>query len=253
MPRGPLRTKIPASGTLSPMSPTPSLANGASTTPRSGLVTADGAHFYVANNGNGTIGQYSRNADGSLTALAPATVACNYGPFRLVESPDAKHIYCTSAGGDVVRCFSRNSGTGQLSLVGSYATGYNPCGVAISSDGAYVYVANKAVGGTPSVSQFSRNSTTGALTALSPATITFGVTDSEPIEIQMYGTSVYVGCFIGSLFYAFDQNSSTGLLSAAATPSYTAGNKPAWIAISPDGTSLYAPTSITQVTLTIEY
>lgn len=227
------------SGSLAFMSPVAVVATGAGTTPRFGLCTADGLHFYCAYNGNGTIGQFSRNADGSLTALSPATVACNYGPFCLVESPDGKHIYATSAGGDVVRCFSRNAGTGLLTLVGSYATGSNPCGVVISSDGAYVYVANKVVGGTPSVSQFSRNSTTGALTALSPATITFGVTDSEPIGIAMYGTSVYVGCFIGSTFYAFDQNSSTGLLSAAATPSYTAGNKPAWIGISPDGTSLY--------------
>lgn len=228
------------SGSIALMSPTPVVATGASTVPRFGLCTADGVHFYSANNGNGTLGQFSRNADGSLTALSPATVGCNYGPYKLIESPDAKHIYATSAGGNVVRCFSRNAGTGQLTLVGSYATGSNPVGLAISSDGAYVYVANKAVGATSSVSMYSRNSTTGVLTALSPASISFGPTDAEAIDLVMYGTSVYVGCFVGSLIYAFDQNSSTGQLTAAATPSYTCGSKPAWIGIAPDGTSLYA-------------
>lgn len=226
------------SGSLSLMTP-PLVTTGAGTTPRFGLCTADGVHVYVANNGNGTIGQYSRNADGSLTALAPATVACNYGPYKLIESPDAKHIYCTAAGGDVIRAYSRNAGTGQLTLIGSYATGSNPVGCVISSDGAYVYVANKAVGATSSVRMYSRNSTTGVLTALAPASISFGPTDAQAIDIAMYGTSVYVGCFIGSLIYAFDQDSGTGQLTAAATASYTCGSKPAWLGIAPDGTSLY--------------
>lgn len=230
--------KLPASGTLSVMAP-PSLATGANTLPSRALCTADGKNVYVGLQTTGYIAQYSRNADGSLAALSPATVQCLYAPYGMVESPDGKQVYCNAGGGDAVRRFTRDTSTGLLTLATSIATGVTPTGICMSADGAYVYVACKNPSGLPSISMYSRNSTTGALTALGTPSITFGVSGSQAMGIVMYGTSVYVGCFTGTTFYAFDQNPTTGQLTAAATASYTAGSQPAWLCIAPDGTSLY--------------
>lgn len=181
----------------------------------------------------------ARASDGSLTNLATATITAPYAPRQIVCSADGKHVYVTRAAGDKVRAFSRNETTGQLTLIGDYAGVTYPIGIVMSPDNAYVYVANKIPNNIPFVSMYSRNATTGVLTLLSPGSISFGPSDAQAIGIAMYGTSLYVGCFNNSTFYAFTQNPSTGLLSAHSTPSYVAGSKPAWIGISPDGNNVY--------------
>jgi len=227
------------SGTLALLSPSPTLATGTNTFPCCGVVSPDGLHLYAGLDTAGNVQQMARASDGSLTNLSTATIAAPTNPRQITISPDGKHVYATRAGGDKVRAFSRNSSTGLLTLIADYVGVTYPIGVIVSPDGAYVYAVNKAPGAVPSISMYSRNSSTGVLTALSPATISFGVSDAQGIGIAMYGTSVYVGCFNNSTFYAFTQDSGTGLLSAHSTPSYTAGSKPAWIGIAPDGTSVY--------------
>lgn len=231
--------RLAGTGTLALMSPVQRLATGAGTNPYGGCVSPDGNHLYVALYASGQIGMYSRDASGALTAFSPFTVNAAYNPACVVCSPDGKHVYATSAGGDAVRIYSRNASTGLLTLLTPVNTGVTPIGIAITQDGAYVYVTNKQVNGQGSISQYSRNLTTGALTPLAPATVAVGVSNSQPLGIIMYGTSVYVGCFVGALFYAFTQDPATGQLTSATIPSYTAGDKPAWLAVSPDGKHLY--------------
>lgn len=235
--------RVAQSGTIAAMSPNPRVMTGAGTNPYVPYITKDGKHAYVSQFGNGTIAMFSRDSTGALTALSPtATVNCAYGPYVIAEWTDANgsFIYATSGGGDVVRLFSRNTTTGVLALVASYSTAVTPIGIAISSDGKFVYVACKNPGGLSAVSQFSRNLTNGQLAPLTPASVTFGPSDAEAHGIVMVGTNIYVGTFVGSLIYAFTQNATTGLLNAATTASYTAGSEPAWLAASPDGKHLYA-------------
>ncbi len=228
------------SGSLALMSPAATVATGTGTNPAHGWCSLDGKHVYVAYQNSGELGQFARNSDGSLTPLSTPKVACAFAPYRFCESADGLHLYVTTGGSDKIRRMSRDTSTGLLTLANSFVTGTTPTGICISPDGAYVYCANKTMGGIPTISMFSRNATTGDLTALSPATISFGTSGCQPLEILIVGTNVYVGCFSGTLFYAFDQNPTTGQLTAAATPSYTAGSQPAWLGVSPDGTSLYA-------------
>ena len=118
-------------------------------------------------------------------------------------------------------------------------TGANPSyGVAVSPDGTSVYIANDAVS-SGEISMYSRNTTTGALTALATPTIAAG---SYPqfIAISPDGTSVYTANNNDGTISMYSRNTTTGALTALATPTIAEGSAPYGIAISPDGTSVYA-------------
>jgi DNA-binding beta-propeller fold protein YncE len=48
--------------------------------PLSVTVDRSGKYVYVANNGDNTVSQYTIGADGTLTAMSPATVAAGTNP-----------------------------------------------------------------------------------------------------------------------------------------------------------------------------
>ncbi len=176
----------------------------------------------------------SSEAGGSPTAQthldSPTTLAVS-----LAISPDGNHVYVTSSSDDAVTAFSRNSGTGALTLVEvhedneSPETGGSPTaqthldgarGVAISPDGNHVYVA----GDDDAVTVFSRNSGTGALTLVevhedneslemggSPTAQTH-LDGPRDIAISPDGNHLYVVSLSDDAVTVFSRNSGTGAL-----------------------------------------
>jgi DNA-binding beta-propeller fold protein YncE len=202
------------------------------------------------------------------------------GPFLgsrgIVISPDGKNAYVASSGSDAIAIFSRNRKTGVLtqpegqagcvsadsSLGCAPAVGLEgPASVAVSPDGATVYSASVD---SDSLTAFSRDSRTGALTQLpgsggcvSELSIAGcgagrGLDGADTVAVSPDGKNVYAGAFQGSAIAVFDRDGSgaltqppdePGCLTAAATPgcATAAGIKAVEsLTVSPDGSRVFA-------------
>ncbi len=235
--------RTPNSGTLA-MASTPVL-NLVSEGPACLAISPDGKHLYVGSGTNGRLHCYDIDqGSGLCTPFTVPYIACNYGPAQIIFNAAGTFVYVTCAGGDVVRCFTRNTTTGVLTNMApwSYATVGQCMGLVMSANEDFLYVAGKNYGGVGQVSCFARNTSTGALTALSTRDVPTGVSGSQPIGITRFDNHIYVGCFSGALIYCYEQNVSTGVLTAMTgqTSFNCGGTQPAWLAFPTDGKFLYS-------------
>jgi DNA-binding beta-propeller fold protein YncE len=192
---------------------------------------------------------------GGLTALSHATVATpgsepegnGSEPVSLVVSPDGRSAYAGFERGNVIAQYRRDPTTGELKALSTatVTAGTEPRTIAISPDGTSVYAANfNGVGsGLGSISQFSRNPETGALTAVGSPVPTGGGGFPHGIAVSPDGTSVYVANFNGNgtggngSITELVRDPESGALTAAAT--IPTGPFPNGIAISADAKSVY--------------
>ncbi len=246
---------------------TPTIATGS--TPEGLFISLDGTSVYVANNSGATVSMYSRNmSTGALTALATPTIAAGTTPVNIVVSPDGASVYVAHYGSSNIYMYSRGAyggalgfeagtnestivmGTGasasvslardpnvSITALSSNGVGSNPLSVTISADGTSVYAANYD---SDTVSMFSRDTSTGALTALGTRDIATGV-QPYAIAISPDGTSAYVAnsSSTASSVSLYSRNTGTGALTALATSTVAAQASPRGIAISPNSASVY--------------
>ena len=149
------------------------------------------------------------------------------GPTALALSPDGSHAYVTSEALDAVLLFGRNAGTGRLTPVEAYDSaraGFEQVlldgaiDVAVSPDGAHVYVA-------------SRNDGAIAVLGRNPANGRLGFVQNQ----------------IDGVLGAPDANGPTNGLAGVngqndpddSGPAVVAMSRPAGLALSPDGAQLY--------------
>jgi len=223
-------------GTLTPLSPATVAAGDR---PNSIVVSPDGLHAYATNYGAG-ISQYSRNpSTGALTPLSPPTVVTGSIPMGVVISADGGYVYTANYSGDSVSIFSRNATTGQLASLGAAVAGDGPSGLSIAQDGTSIYVTHSIGSANNTVYQLARNTSTGMLSAMVPATIGTG-TNPQSSAVSPDGTSVYVGNSSATTLNMFTRNTTTGLLTAMVPATVVASTNVYGVAVSPDGASAYA-------------
>lgn len=228
--------------------------------PQDVCISPDEAHVYVATYSGAKIYQYSRDSTtGNLTPLTPAYVSTtNYAGssaflVSITTSPDGLSIYAGDYQGKLCH-FRRDPSTGLL----TNALPANPgwyvipqqrrlIDMLVSPDGQNLYVATRQGTDftTQYIYQYSRNTTTGALTALSPARVTTGK-DGGGLSISADGNFVYGGgeyqaspraCGV----YQYSRDSVTGVLTPLSPAYVHAGSYIMEMsAISPDGNFLYA-------------
>jgi 6-phosphogluconolactonase (cycloisomerase 2 family) len=204
-------------------------------------VSPDGAHVYVLSLGDDAVAVFSRNAGtGALTFVEAefddiGGVTNMEDPYSVVVSPDGAHVYVASSQEDAVLVFSRNAGTGALTLASMVVDGIGgvdglnaPTIVAVSSDGAHVYV-----GGFEGLTVFSRNAGTGALTFIA---VTFYEDSVQSLAFTADGAQLYAGYTTGVV--AFDRSAVTGLLSYVDNEARTVGGS-SDLAVSADGAYVY--------------
>jgi 6-phosphogluconolactonase (cycloisomerase 2 family) len=129
-------------------------------------------------------------------------------------SPDGNFIYTGSALLNKIYVASINSSTGQLTLQSTTTTPTStvPKSSVITSDGKFLYAVSSESTGTNGVLQFSRNTSTGALTPLSPAglnTLPLG----QPGSISPNGRFLYIGTPTGISIFIIDPFAGTLTLS----------------------------------------
>jgi DNA-binding beta-propeller fold protein YncE len=138
---------------------------------------------YVANNGDGTVSQYTIDANGTLTAMNPATVNAGVNPRSVAVDPSGKYVYVANNGDGTVSQYTIGAnGTLTAMNPATVNAGTGPISVAVDPSGKYVYVANNGDG---TVSQYTIGAN-GTLTAMSPATVAAGV---SPASVSTTGAS----------------------------------------------------------------
>lgn len=209
------------------------------------------------------------------------------GPFlgsrAIALSPEGRNVYVASSRGNAIAVFARDARTGRLTQSpgssGCVASGgaegcaravglHRPNSVAVSGDGRTVYATSLE---SDAVTVFRRNAATGALTqrgcisgaATSGCTPGRALDGPDVVVVSPDGRNVYVGSFIGNAVATFTRDRSTGALKQ---PSGTAGcianvptsgcatglalAAPEGLAVSTDGTSVYAATAVSNAVVT---
>lgn len=256
--------------------------------PNSVAVSPDGRNVYATSRGSNSITVFHRNqASGALSQL-PASAGCIsglpvpvcaagralLGPDVIVISPNGSNVYVGSFFGNAVAVFDRDRASGALTQPGDssgcIAEATSGCavgialgapeGMAISGDGASVYVASAL---SNAVVTLARDRATGTLTQ---ATDGGGCVVNSPLTgcvtgVQLSGANavafnpggdVYVTSLFSNSVTSFTRSSTGGLtqkkgtfgclvwLRAVGCSFGRALRAPEGLAVSPDGANVYA-------------
>ena len=192
-----------------------------------------------------------------LMAVTLSTVSCgSHGLFAFASnstSPTAtkttnvgKFAFVTNFNDAKVSTLSRNTTTGALKRVGTIIAGAKkgPHGLVVAPSNAFLYVANVA---DDNIYQFAVSLISGALTPLSPASISNGA-GSSPEELAMSADGAFLWA-TGSgnaTVTAYTVNTSTGQLTANGSALTLGGfNTPFGIALHPSLSILYMSDEVT--------
>lgn len=165
----------------------------------------------------------------AIEIAAPTPLAVGTEPSKLAVSADGKNVYVVNKGSNTVSQFARSLTTGRLTALGTptVATGASPYDIQIYSAAGKspsVYVSNM---GANTISKYSRNESTGALTVLGAA-IAAG---EEPMGMCIASVNeakkgaLYVACKKSNEVRGFERAES-GELTAAAAKSTGAATGP---------------------------
>lgn len=229
---------IDASGTLLPLS-VATVATGHS--PESVTVDPTRKYVYVTNLSDDTVSQYVIQSDGSLAPNTPAVVAVGRGPWALAASATGGWVYVVNSVDDTISEFSINSsGALVATSVAPVSTGVEPWHLTLSPDGKYAYVAdhgNAAPGGM-TIHQYAVDPTTGALTALNPATVPTAFPYPGGIAVDPTSAYVYLSNINGRTVSEFAIGTD-GALTDLNPASVAAGTEPVYLAFDPTGKYAY--------------
>src|SRR5262245_14433099 len=192
------------------------------------------------------------------TALAPAAhpagvtfVEAFRDGLRLADaiavtvSPDGAHVYAIAVSGDTLVAFARDGAAGALTRIDVEIDGVDgvegldgPFAMAMSPDGAHVYVAST---GDNAVAVFARDPGSGTLEFVEAVQ----VLDPEGITVSPEGAHVYVASFSSGTITVYARDPATGALELndfvtdgiAGVDGLDGG---AGLAVSRDGRQLYA-------------
>jgi DNA-binding beta-propeller fold protein YncE len=258
--------------------------------PNSVAVSPDGKSVYATSLAGNAVDSFRRDpATGALSQAIEgsgcvadiATTGCTtgralLGPDVVTVSPDNRNVYVGSFKGNSIAVFARDSATGTLTQpagtsgcivsapIAGCATGValgSPEGMAISPDGANVYVAAAL---SSALDVFNRNSSTGALvqgagaagclvaSPLSGCAIGVQLGGADAVAVSPDGGSVYVTSVLSNSLTTFARAPMTGQLtqltgtSACAVYLVAVGcslarafSAPEGLTVSPDGANVY--------------
>jgi 6-phosphogluconolactonase len=220
-------------------------------------------YVYITNNGEGTVSEFDRQADGGLDFLRTAKTGAVNGPNGIAIDPSSRFLYIANSGDGRIYQFTIDRNTGALAGIGAGwvddGSGGRPQQIAIRPQGDFLYVTNAGVhdhgtssdgtgiddmgiDGTDSdgsIAEYAINSATGVLKALG---IFRGNGLRHPLGIAFApsGKFMYVSDAGAGTLVTFTVGLDGKLELLASTPSL--GNKPGnpgLVTINPSGNFLY--------------
>lgn len=143
-------------GSLTPISGAATVGTGSG--PNAIVIDPSGKYLYVANFGDNNIGQYTINADGTLSPLtnvgAPAgLVSSGLQPDGIAIDPTGHYVYTANKGDGTVSQFTVGNDGGLVPMTTAhvFTNGNGPSAVMVDPTGQYVYVPNR---GDTTITQF---------------------------------------------------------------------------------------------------
>jgi 6-phosphogluconolactonase (cycloisomerase 2 family) len=233
--------KINADGSLSEVTAagSPFTVGSASSNPTMVVVHPSGKFLYVTASGDNKVYGFSVNAStGALTALAGAGSSLPTGNFPngLAMDPGGSFVIAANLGDNTLNYFAVNSASGLLTAGGTTEGRAVPQFVNIASGVAAptiavatVEAANTGNGvGTGSVSSYTTDPTTGALTAAasSPKTTLDG---NNQAAVSTSGKFFYTASSSGKMLQGFSLDGSAGLTALPNLPTALAPAVPGGI------------------------
>lgn len=202
-------------------------------------------YVYVTNNGDGTVSEFTRMADGSLIFLRAVRAGAVDGPTGIAVSPSNRFVYVANEGDNRLYQFRIRRQDGSLIPIGggSASTGSasRPQHIAILPDGRFAYVTNaggnKGVVG--SIAEYTIDQSSGTLMPLgilhdSAIKRPFGIVAGKE------GKFVYVSDRAAGAILSLAVESTGRLKLVSSTPSLgTKAGHPELLAVDPAGDFLY--------------
>ncbi len=182
-----------------------------------------------------------RRAAGFRPVLAAGLALTALGLFSGCSSffsggAGATHLAYIAGGANSLSAYRINDKTGVASLlVGSpYVAGNSPASVLVNPAGQFLYVSNQLDG---TISLYTINSNSGALTEVLPRTSAAGMISPGPMTMDSGGSLLFVGDQVGNAVFAFKIGAGGALTLSS---SVSVGASPAGLVLSAAG-FLYAP------------
>lgn len=229
---------IDASGMLSPLSPATVAAGNL---PQSLTIDPSQKYVYVTNLTDDTVSQFVIGSDGALTPNTPATVATGRGPWALAVSPLGAWAYVVNSTDSTISQFSVSaSGALVATAIAPVATGATPWNITLSPDGKYAYVSNHGIAapGGQTLSQYSIDASTGALSPLTPATIATAFPYPGGVTVDPTSAYAYVSNINGDTVSEYGIGAD-GTLTSLNPSSVPAGTEKVFLAFDPTGKFAY--------------
>jgi 6-phosphogluconolactonase (cycloisomerase 2 family) len=230
----PSSAQLTSAGTATQTGP-----NSPGTPPTTFMMAIHANGFLYAADGrtNGTIGIFSQNqTTGTLAQFTNPNQYVSTSTQIWFTALVGNHLYVTDYNSNLIRQYSINPTTGLLTALGTptIATPANPWSIFVHNSGNFVYTANSS--GTGTVSQYSRNTTSGQLTQIA-APVSTG---SRTISIAVGTNYLFAGGNTANAIYRFSIDQTTGMLTALTPPSVTPQQaRPYGMTLSRDEKCLY--------------
>jgi 6-phosphogluconolactonase (cycloisomerase 2 family) len=178
-------------------------------------VDPTGQYLYVSNSQLGSVLAYSIGpTTGTLTAISGSPFPASGQPTAIAIDPSGKFLYDVNnvfLSGAVTGVYSYTigSGSGVLSAIAGspFGSGF-PIGIAVDGAGTVAYVGDDA----NTLTAYSIDSTSGALTKINGSTITTATTP-RTVVVHPKGTFLYVGGWLDGGLREYLLTSTPGILS----------------------------------------
>ncbi|AWN73917.1 beta-propeller fold lactonase family protein [Legionella anisa] len=204
------------------------------------VITCREFFSYTVGAGNIISGSNINAITGSLTPLGGSPFATGLTTANsIVLSPDVQFLYEVGPTNNAVFGFSLDLTTGNLSSIGSFATGGPlPRGLAISPSGLFIFASHGSV--SAGLSVYTVNTTTGALTSVVGSPYSLGGGVPRGVAVSRDNRFVYALNSSMNTVYAYSIDASTGALtSVPGSPFLTGGTTPQNIVVSPNNNFVY--------------
>jgi 6-phosphogluconolactonase len=223
--------------------------------PQAIVVDPTGKFAYVANEGCGlaTLGNVSmytiNSTTGALASIGPPMFSNDEGGRSLAVDPSGKFVYFANSGaGDTagsISTYAINATTGSLASIETITApcapppspgSCSPWSVVVDPSGKFAYVANEGGFSPTSVSIYTINATSGALTLVGTIAARGRAVS---VTVDPAGKFAYVTTESDLSIYTI--NKTTGTLTSIGT--ITTGTKPVSVAVDPTGKFAYVANS----------
>lgn len=226
--------KITNSGVLMP-----SISESVTTYPNTIVIDPSDSYLYLETASfGGAISMFSINSNtGALASLTPSYISASPDSGSLTITSNGNYLYALYPNTlSSILMYRIESTTGVLSQINPESTiiaGYNSYGLAADPMNKYLYVTNQD--GT--ISSYSINQNTGALTPIMQYTVSIGIVAG--LAIEPTGHYLYAADYSNNNILMFSINQNTGVLTALDPTTVQAGHRPLKIIIDQTGHYLY--------------